>query len=533
MSIYNFPRLYDNTNQSPTTNYYSGLNRPNPVGNSLGNRTTSTNTGNPINTSGLPNSGLPNRNLSGGVPQNQYVMNTAGDVRYNRQTGMPEFKNQDGSWTPATNEQTGPGSRRDPRMYGNSGGSIRFNYGMGQSNNLDKYYGTESVWDDNAGGMVTRNSWNLKPEWEQRLNGRQQIEQGGLGGYNEVIDPNADVEWDDEFGFVTKKNNIGADDQFNTNAANLVRLASVGIPIAMMGGYVPGIEGAFGAAPAAGSIPGAVGDAEQILASESLLGPTTTPYNPITAPPGLDLTGPPGPYSGEPFTGPPTGPPPMPTSGPPPVDIPPTMPNMPPPPSLPDMSTYTPSSSNGFPFRDAFRLGSSIYGAQANRGLSDQYRTDINNAANRADPVGQANRDRANARLWELYDDPSSIENTPGYRFAREQGEQGVQRAAAGKGYFRSPNMLYNLSKFNQGLAQQTYEKEINRLLQMAGYNWNPTGAGTILANGAQGNYNAGANRYSSYIDAGDSAWRLLFGSGGDNPSRGIVDVVSGWFGGN
>lgn len=116
-------------------------------------------------------------------------------------------------------------------------------------------------------------------------------------------------------------------------------------------------------------------------------------------------------------------------------------------------------------------------------------RNDTTAAANRADPFGQY-RGQAGEDLMKFMQDPSYIYNRPGYLARQQQGEQGINRAAANKGYFRSPNMLYDLSKFNSGLAAQEFDAEYKRLAEMAGVGINPGTAATIQANGNQASTN-------------------------------------------
>jgi hypothetical protein len=161
------------------------------------------------------------------------------------------------------------------------------------------------------------------------------------------------------------------------------------------------------------------------------------------------------------------------------------------------------ASTTGSVLRSGLNLAGSIANAIGNRQNANQYQSSINGLVERADTWGPENRQKAIDRIWQLYNDPSSIENTPGYEFARQQGEQGVNRAAAGRGYFRSPNMLYDLSKFNQGLATKTYDSEMNRLMAMAGVNNNPASAAQIGAQGAQNYSSMNRTSLTSALAAG------------------------------
>ena len=70
----------------------------------------------------------------------------------------------------------------------------------------------------------------------------------------------------------------------------------------------------------------------------------------------------------------------------------------------------------------------------------------------------------AGNKLNELLQNPSSITSTPGYQFAYDQGLEAVNRTAAAKGQLGSGNRLYDLTKFGQGLASQTYNNTVSQL---------------------------------------------------------------------
>ena len=67
-------------------------------------------------------------------------------------------------------------------------------------------------------------------------------------------------------------------------------------------------------------------------------------------------------------------------------------------------------------------------------------------------------------KLNELLQNPSSVTSTPGYQFAYNQGLEAVNRTAAAKGQLGSGNRLYDLTKFGQGIASQTYDNTVSQL---------------------------------------------------------------------
>lgn len=69
--------------------------------------------------------------------------------------------------------------------------------------------------------------------------------------------------------------------------------------------------------------------------------------------------------------------------------------------------------------------------------------------------------------LADLLRDPSKVQQTAGYQFALDQGNQAINRSAAAKGMLNSGNVLAELAKFGQGMASQQYDTEVNRLANL------------------------------------------------------------------
>ncbi|MDD5688481.1 MAG: hypothetical protein PHE88_11700 [Elusimicrobia bacterium] len=67
-------------------------------------------------------------------------------------------------------------------------------------------------------------------------------------------------------------------------------------------------------------------------------------------------------------------------------------------------------------------------------------------------------------QLQGILSDPSKIQQTAGYQFAKDQGEQAINRSAAAKGMLGSGNVLAELAKYGQGMASQEYGGQVNRL---------------------------------------------------------------------
>jgi len=80
-------------------------------------------------------------------------------------------------------------------------------------------------------------------------------------------------------------------------------------------------------------------------------------------------------------------------------------------------------------------------------------------------------------QLRGIMSDPSKIQQTAGYQFAVDQGNQAINRSAASKGMLGSGNVLAELAKYGQGMGSQEYGNQVNRLSGLIGqaYQYGPT----------------------------------------------------------
>jgi hypothetical protein len=101
-----------------------------------------------------------------------------------------------------------------------------------------------------------------------------------------------------------------------------------------------------------------------------------------------------------------------------------------------------------------------------------------------------------NADYQSLLKDPSKVQQTAGYQFALDQGNQAINRSAAAKGMLGSGNVLAELAKYGQGMASQRYDKELDNILQGANSAGNQTNTLASLLHGAQ-NFGVGSNYYN------------------------------------
>jgi hypothetical protein len=106
--------------------------------------------------------------------------------------------------------------------------------------------------------------------------------------------------------------------------------------------------------------------------------------------------------------------------------------------------------------------------------------------------------------------DPQSVQNDPGYQWAQQQGEQGIQRALAARGLTGSGRGLKEASRFNTGNATQFFDRAFNRnqATNLQNYNmlaqpaqWGQNSANNTAAQGSAFGQAAGGNM----VQAGDA----------------------------
>ena len=67
-------------------------------------------------------------------------------------------------------------------------------------------------------------------------------------------------------------------------------------------------------------------------------------------------------------------------------------------------------------------------------------------------------------RLDALLSDPSKIQQTAGYQFDVDQGNQAINRSAAAKGMGNSGGVLAELASYGQGMASREYGNQVSRM---------------------------------------------------------------------
>jgi hypothetical protein len=107
-------------------------------------------------------------------------------------------------------------------------------------------------------------------------------------------------------------------------------------------------------------------------------------------------------------------------------------------------------------------------------------------------PAGQSPQATSDAQL-------AALRNTPGYQFQQQQGTQNTINAASAQGLSLSGNTLEGLSKFNQGLADTTYQQTVGNLE-------NTVNTGQAAAAGQAANVgNAASNIGNTLVNQGNT----------------------------
>lgn len=117
----------------------------------------------------------------------------------------------------------------------------------------------------------------------------------------------------------------------------------------------------------------------------------------------------------------------------------------------------------------------------------------------------------------------SSFDNSPGYQFSLQQGQNSINKAAAASGNLYSSNTLAALSNYNTGAAGQQYNSYVNQLMTAAGLgNAAASGVGSA-ATATGGEIGNNANLAGSAAAAGTlgqaNAFSNALGSFGNNNS--------------
>lgn len=130
-----------------------------------------------------------------------------------------------------------------------------------------------------------------------------------------------------------------------------------------------------------------------------------------------------------------------------------------------------------------------------------------------ADPYGQYRPGDA-ALLQKYYNDPSMINNDPGFQAQQNAGMQATQRGLAATGQTQSGNEQIALNNYGQSSFNSYRQQMINNLMGSSGANSNPAGGVTATNGQNQLQYNQSSNGLSN-IASGVGGLKGLFGNGG------------------
>ena len=139
---------------------------------------------------------------------------------------------------------------------------------------------------------------------------------------------------------------------------------------------------------------------------------------------------------------------------------------------------------------------------------------------------------------WDnLLEDPSSITSDPGYEFGVTEGQQALERSAAGKGDLLSGQTLLDVNQWGQDYGQTYYDKSLSRNSDMARMGLNAGSfAAPEISRMQEGKGDANASREllqqmnrQQLVEGGVDAW---YGPGGPGSEGAWMDTLGGMFGG-
>ncbi len=117
---------------------------------------------------------------------------------------------------------------------------------------------------------------------------------------------------------------------------------------------------------------------------------------------------------------------------------------------------------------------------------ADQYTGKSEGYATQLDPYGSYRKAAAD-KLAALQNDPSSINQTPGYKFALQEGLGSIEGRDNARFGVGAGSTNPELMRFAQGLASKTYNDQIKQYQDEAGVGIGPAAAGDMLKTGLTG----------------------------------------------
>lgn len=122
----------------------------------------------------------------------------------------------------------------------------------------------------------------------------------------------------------------------------------------------------------------------------------------------------------------------------------------------------------GGSFGAALGIKSETKGYEDARWLMQQMGEEAKKASSMADPFQQYRAGLAGT-LNDYVTGKKSIQTDPGYQFAYQEGQRGVERASAARGMNNSGNVMAALQQRGQDVASQQYGSIIDRLTNLSG----------------------------------------------------------------
>ncbi len=119
----------------------------------------------------------------------------------------------------------------------------------------------------------------------------------------------------------------------------------------------------------------------------------------------------------------------------------------------------------------------------------------VRNDTKRYREVGEDNLNYLNDMLRDPNFDFSKVTDMPGFKFRRQQGQQGVVNMMDAKGMGRSGRAMQELSRYNQDYSSNEFNNYLNQIKGMASYGMGGINAsaqaGANMMSGNAGAYNA------------------------------------------
>lgn len=114
-----------------------------------------------------------------------------------------------------------------------------------------------------------------------------------------------------------------------------------------------------------------------------------------------------------------------------------------------------------------------------------------------------------------------TLQNTPGYQFQLQQGDNSINAAAAANGTLNSGNQLTALSNYNQGLAGTTYNNYVSQLQPFLGAS-NAAAGGIAGVNMGLGNATAAQNNQLAGLN-----YQTQTGIGNANANKDLAGLTA------